>query len=223
MRHVPEVRHTPVVAALIEASSRLEDAGAIRKLVNSALTATWTRVSPAELAALLTTAQGWVQQEAPAALAPGWQWNWAELQAVLARAAKAPQLLSVVSVAGAIRRSLDEREYHVATSGADPWDDDRGVTLDVLARLLEATAPQPWELPLLNRAANHAIVLPAGVRIRHLREALGLSQAVLALKVGVHRSTVIRWETGTRHPPARHREALARVLGGHPADYDGDG
>jgi DNA-binding transcriptional regulator YiaG len=219
---VTKVRRSPVAQALLDASPHLQDAGAIRMMVNAALTDRWTRVSPAELAGLLALTQGWVEHEAGAPLAPGWQWNWAELQAVLVRAAKAPQLLSVVSIAGAIRRSLDERDFHIGTSGEDPWDADRSMLLDALARLLEATAPQPWEQPLLARTSSHEPVPPGGVRIRHRREALGWSQERLAEALGVSRSTVIRWEGGGRHPPPRRRSALAHVLGGKAGDYDGE-
>jgi transcriptional regulator with XRE-family HTH domain len=37
-------------------------------------------------------------------------------------------------------------------------------------------------------------------KLRKLREGLGLSQQQLALRLGVARATVTRWENGTRRP-----------------------
>ncbi len=47
-------------------------------------------------------------------------------------------------------------------------------------------------------------------RVRRLiREAAGVSQVRMAIELGVHRSTVIRWELGKRRPRA---QALATYL-----------
>jgi DNA-binding XRE family transcriptional regulator len=51
------------------------------------------------------------------------------------------------------------------------------------------------------------------VRIRELREALGLTQEDLAHRVGVNRDTIWRWETGQSIPQRRFRVSLARRLG----------
>jgi transcriptional regulator with XRE-family HTH domain len=50
------------------------------------------------------------------------------------------------------------------------------------------------------------------------REALEVTQAVLARRVGVAIGTVRRWESGARTPGADDIESLARALGLHPGD-----
>lgn len=51
-------------------------------------------------------------------------------------------------------------------------------------------------------------VTMTAAQIRRLREQLGWIQARFAVVLGVHRSTVSRWECGTR----RHRDASMRRL-----------
>lgn len=48
--------------------------------------------------------------------------------------------------------------------------------------------------------------------IKQRREALGLSQADLAAKLDVVRSTIAMWETGHNVPPTRLLPALAQAL-----------
>ena len=50
-----------------------------------------------------------------------------------------------------------------------------------------------------------------GVRLRELREAIGLSQSDIAKLVGVTVSTVSKWENGRGRPTQAHRRKLARV------------
>lgn len=45
------------------------------------------------------------------------------------------------------------------------------------------------------------------------REALGLTQAQLARKVGCDAMTISRWERGCHSPRARQRKRLAKALG----------
>lgn len=57
-----------------------------------------------------------------------------------------------------------------------------------------------------------------GSRIVRWRELRGMSQAELARRVGVTRSTACRWEgdrgkAGTNTPKMRHVERIAKVLG----------
>ena len=67
------------------------------------------------------------------------------------------------------------------------------------------------------------------VRIRELREAIGLTQEALASRVGVNRDTIWRWEIGQSVPQRRFRVSLARRLGvsieelglPHPTTSDG--
>jgi len=60
---------------------------------------------------------------------------------------------------------------------------------------------------------------PLHARIRLARRAQGLTQEQLAEEVGASRHSVMRWESGTNSPEPEHRERLAGVLGGTPADY----
>lgn len=50
-------------------------------------------------------------------------------------------------------------------------------------------------------------------RIRKLRKAKNLSQQELATKLGVDRSTIAKWETGTNSPRMNRLIQLTRVLG----------
>ena len=49
-------------------------------------------------------------------------------------------------------------------------------------------------------------------RIRELRKAQKLSQQELATKLGVDRSTIAKWETGTNSPRIDKLRQLATVL-----------
>jgi transcriptional regulator with XRE-family HTH domain len=57
----------------------------------------------------------------------------------------------------------------------------------------------------------------AATRIRLRRQQLGMTQAQLAAKVGVHVATVTSWEAGTF--PSRHQGKVEAVLG---ISLDGD-
>lgn len=50
-------------------------------------------------------------------------------------------------------------------------------------------------------------------KLREFRERKGLSQARLAVQVGVHPLTVYLWERGDHLPSYRRMKALERVLG----------
>ena len=52
-----------------------------------------------------------------------------------------------------------------------------------------------------------------GARIRRLRIWRVLTQAQLAERVGVSRTTVAMWETGAWQPTPEHVRAVARALG----------
>jgi transcriptional regulator with XRE-family HTH domain len=51
---------------------------------------------------------------------------------------------------------------------------------------------------------------PLGSRIREERQRLGVSQAILAQRLGVHRKTQVNYELGQRKPDTDYLEALAR-------------
>ncbi len=60
-------------------------------------------------------------------------------------------------------------------------------------------------------------VVPAGdapPTLRALREAAGLSQWQLSVRLGVTEGAVSRWEAGTRLPQPRYLAPLAQLLGG---------
>ena len=50
-------------------------------------------------------------------------------------------------------------------------------------------------------------------RIRELRQKKELSQEELARLLGVDRSSVAKWETGTNYPRAEKLLAMARIFG----------
>lgn len=54
--------------------------------------------------------------------------------------------------------------------------------------------------------------LPNRKTARLIRVAAGVSQTRLASELGVHRMTVVRWESGERTPQGRHRAAYAALL-----------
>ncbi len=58
----------------------------------------------------------------------------------------------------------------------------------------------------------------APTSLRALREAAGLSQWQLAVRLGVTEGAVHRWETGERQPNARYLADLARLLGAGSVD-----
>lgn len=49
--------------------------------------------------------------------------------------------------------------------------------------------------------------------IKEYRKTRGMSQAELAKHVGVERSTVAKWESGSNHPQAAHLVKLAEIFG----------
>ncbi len=51
------------------------------------------------------------------------------------------------------------------------------------------------------------------MRLRHLREARGLTQADLAARAGLHRMAVAKLEQGTRQPSLATAAALAGAIG----------
>jgi len=53
-----------------------------------------------------------------------------------------------------------------------------------------------------------------GVLIRQRRKALGLSQEVLAERIGVHWTTISRWERGQSQPIVALRKLVLAALGG---------
>jgi DNA-binding transcriptional regulator YiaG len=54
--------------------------------------------------------------------------------------------------------------------------------------------------------------LPPPKTCRAIRLAADVSQVRLAAELGIHRSTLIRWENGTQDPRGNAREQYARML-----------
>ena len=52
-----------------------------------------------------------------------------------------------------------------------------------------------------------------GAQIRQRRKALGLSQEVLAERIGVHWTTISRWERGQSQPIVALRKLVLTALG----------
>ncbi|MDP9371942.1 MAG: helix-turn-helix domain-containing protein [Chloroflexota bacterium] len=66
------------------------------------------------------------------------------------------------------------------------------------------------------RPAESEAAAPASLRA--LREAAGLSQWQLAVRLGVTEGVVSRWEAGDRQPNARYLADLARLIGAGSVD-----
>jgi transcriptional regulator with XRE-family HTH domain len=60
-----------------------------------------------------------------------------------------------------------------------------------------------------------------GARLKRPRERAGLSQEQLALRAGLNRYSVIKWERDEHEPMWSSVLALARALGCAVADFDG--
>jgi len=54
--------------------------------------------------------------------------------------------------------------------------------------------------------------LPTPATARLIRVTAGVSQARLAKELGVHRMTIVRWESGQRAPRGSHRAEYSRLL-----------
>jgi DNA-binding transcriptional regulator YiaG len=54
--------------------------------------------------------------------------------------------------------------------------------------------------------------LPPLALRKAIREAAGVTQAALAVDIGVHRITVVRWESGDREPKGIYRARYATAL-----------
>lgn len=52
-----------------------------------------------------------------------------------------------------------------------------------------------------------------GANLRRAREARGITQQILAAKVGISQSVVAQYELGTKSPSVVTAEAIARALG----------
>lgn len=65
-------------------------------------------------------------------------------------------------------------------------------------------------MAIMSRLAARAI--PPARLARAIRISAGASQAEVARELGVHRTTVARWESGSRHPRAGTAAAYLALL-----------
>jgi DNA-binding XRE family transcriptional regulator len=178
----------------------------------------WEPFNRAEAAALLVEAQTLIGDPLRDGQPPDWQWNLAADLGMLHRIADGATV-SLVEALATIRVNVIAHRWHVDHRGVDRLVDIRWRFVESLGRLVMDTEPQPWERRLLGRPLGEALYARPGDRTRHRREAARLTQTELAARLGIARSTVMRWEAGTRRPTSRHAEALVRELGGEQADY----
>lgn len=78
----------------------------------------------------------------------------------------------------------------------------RATTLNMLLMDLDAA---------LTAARARRRLPPPSLR-RALRKSAGVTQAAVAMALGVDRATVARWELGERMPSGRHLQAYATLL-----------
>lgn len=69
-----------------------------------------------------------------------------------------------------------------------------------------------------HHAPSLAILQMWGGNIKNRRDALGLTMAALAARVGVRPNAVLRWERGRVEPSLPNRLAIATALGSTPDD-----
>ena len=76
--------------------------------------------------------------------------------------------------------------------------------------------PARWMVPRIREFLGLQPLQPLtsfGERLTAYRRDLGLSQEALARRLGVHKTTVVRWETEKSHPSRRFRAKIEAALG----------
>jgi hypothetical protein len=127
--------------------------------------------------------------------------------------------LSVTRLTLTIRSVVAVHHWHLRNEGVDQFADVRARWLWAHARLLAATKPQAWERDLLGQPNGQPLQAGPGVVLRNQLAHYHLTEAEVAVRVGVSPATMSRWVAGERRPSAAHRDALAAVLGGKASDY----
>jgi DNA-binding XRE family transcriptional regulator len=208
---------------LYRLSPALEDPVAIARAVADYYDrAGWAPVTDAELEAVMADSLAMLQNPATYdGMSSRYKWRLGHFYMKLLHARADRASLSVTGLTDAIRVALDTHDERMAQMGFDRFAERRERNVDLLGRLLRAAHPQEWELTLLEGPPPAPETARFALRIRNLRTDHGFSVAQLAVKVGVDRSTVTRWEEGKLVPDATHRAALAKALGGRPGDYAG--
>lgn len=104
---------------------------------------------------------------------------------------------------------LDMKNGKEATFIVTRWELPSGINQIVISGAFRASKGD-WTEPLDSMCYNYSMT---GIEIRGVRRALGLRQEDFAAKLGVHQTTVARWETDKIEPSP---EAIERIkkLGG---------
>lgn len=88
---------------------------------------------------------------------------------------------------------------------------DDAIPATVVEAVLTGTMPVP-DLAPRSQPASHVIV-SFGANLRRLREARGISQRILAQKIGVSMPTISMWESDQRRPVLKRLNQICEILG----------
>lgn len=207
-----------LAAALLAERPDLDRPGELWRMVQRTLAGGWRPSQPAEAAAMLAEASELILDPLADGQPPDWQWNLAIDLTLLERLAGGEPVTLTAALLG-IRANVIAHLWHIDQTGTDRLADIRWRFVELLGRVVMDTEPLAWELTLLDRPPGVMLYAGPAERIRRRREAAGLNQTQLARAVGADRTTVVRWEKGTRRPTSHHADALTRELGGQHADY----
>jgi DNA-binding XRE family transcriptional regulator len=209
---------TPLIRALLAERPELDPPAAIWQLVQRVLASGWEPLDRAEAAQLLVEAERLIGDSLTDGQPPDWQWNLGADLGMLHRIANG-ETISLLEILSTIRLNVVAHRWHIDYCGSDRLADIRWRFVGCLGRLAMDTEPRDWERQLIGRPLGEPLYARPAERTRRRREAAGLTQGELAARVGVSRSTVVRWEAGTRRPTSSNAEALVGALGGQQADY----
>jgi transcriptional regulator with XRE-family HTH domain len=89
---------------------------------------------------------------------------------------------------------------------------DEAIPASVVEAVLGGTTAVPDIAPRSQSATTHVIV-SFGANLRRLREARGISQRILAQKIGVSMPTISMWESDQRRPVLKRLNQICEILG----------
>jgi DNA-binding XRE family transcriptional regulator len=180
----------------------------------------WQPVTDDELRELLSVGRDLVYGSWWGPLPPSWKMTLGLSLTLLERALGDRRAVSHLQMVEVIRYHVEGHRWHIAAVGHDPFAESREALFGIVARLIVERPPKGWAAFLIEKPWTSLGRPNPAAFLRHQRHAAGLAQADVAHKLGVARSTVVRWESGERHPRPAHAAALAQLLGGHAADYE---